>query len=53
MDNKEVTVLGTAYNPKDASKVNRRAKDGSVDVISCLLPVAEYNRIMGGVDRFD
>jgi len=53
MDNKEVTLLSTSYSPKDVSEVNRRAKDGSQNAVSCPLAIAEYNRIMGGVDRFD
>ena len=53
MGNKEVTLLSTSYSPKDVSEVNRRAKDGSQNAVSCPLAIAEYNRIMGGVDRFD
>lgn len=53
MDSKAVTALATTYSPKEISKVNRRAKDGTLDSVSCPLAIAEYNRIMGGIDRFD
>lgn len=53
MDNKEVTVLSTAYDPKEVCTVNRRAKDGTRSAVACPLAISEYNRIMGGVDRFD
>ena len=53
MDNREVTVLSTCHSPKEVRDVTRRAKDGTRSIIPCPLAIAEYNRIMGGVDRFD
>lgn len=53
MDNKEVTVLSTGHDPKEVCSVFRRAKDGTRNSVMCPLPVAHYNKIMGGVDRFD
>ncbi|XP_023597182.1 piggyBac transposable element-derived protein 4 [Trichechus manatus latirostris] len=52
-DNKPVTVLSTFHNPKDITVVKRKNKDGSSSQIPCPRAVAEYNAIMGGVDRFD
>ena len=46
MDNREVTVISTAHDPKEVCSVQRRAKTTDV---TYLLAVAEYNRIMDGV----
>jgi len=53
MDNREVSVLSTCHSPKEVRDVTRRAKDGTHSTVTCPLAIAEYNRIMGGVDRFD
>jgi hypothetical protein len=53
MDNKEVTVLSTACDPTEVCSVIRRAKDGTTSAVACPLAISEYNRTMGGVDRFD
>ena len=53
MDNKEVNMLTNCYNPKNVCLVKRKAKDGSTDMVDCPEAVAQYNRIMGGVDHFD
>lgn len=53
MDNKAVTLLSTAHNPKDTAVVARRNKDGTRVDVPCPLVVEQYNANMGGVDRFD
>lgn len=53
MDSKPVCMLSTAHNPSRAASVNRKMKDGSKTNVSCPEVVSEYNRNMGGVDRFD
>ena len=53
MDYREVSVLSTYHSPKKVCDVTRRAKDGTRSTVTCTLATAEYNRIMGGVDRFD
>jgi hypothetical protein len=52
MNYKEVTCFQLA-SPKNVLEVNRRGIDGSQTATSCQLAIAEYNRIMGDVDRFD
>lgn len=53
MDNRVVTLLSTLHDPRETTTVNRKNKDGTTAVVSCPTVVAEYNKIMGGVDRFD
>lgn len=53
MDSKNVHVLTNYFSPKDTSTVMRRNKDGTRVTVYCPKVVAEYNRIMGGVDKFD
>ncbi|XP_046981064.1 piggyBac transposable element-derived protein 4-like [Schistocerca americana] len=52
-DSKPVCILSNYHNPKHVTTVLRRNKDGSRSELFCPLAVAEYNKIMGGVDRFD
>jgi hypothetical protein len=52
-DNKPVTVLSTYHNPKQVTSVKRKNRNGTSSIIHCPAVVAEYNSIMGGVDRFD
>jgi len=52
-DNKPVTVLSTYHNPKQVTSVKQKNRDGTSSIIPCPAAVAEYNSIMGGVDRFD
>lgn len=53
MDNRPVTALTTAFSPKETSVVKRKNKDGSVTYLYSPIAIAEYNKIMCGVDRFD
>lgn len=46
-------VLSTAFAATEIVTVNRRQKDGSIEVINCPRLVTEYTARMGGVDRFD
>lgn len=52
-DNKPVTLLTTAVSPREVTSVKRTNKDGSKSNVYCPKVVDLYNRIMGGVDRFD
>jgi hypothetical protein len=52
-DNKPVTVLSTYHNTKHVTSVKWKNRDGTSSIIPCPAAVAEYNAIMGGVDRFD
>ncbi|CAH1962173.1 unnamed protein product [Acanthoscelides obtectus] len=55
MDSKNVYVLTNYFYPKDTTTVLRRNKAGERQTVHCPKVVAEYNRIMGGVDtsKFD
>lgn len=53
MDSKPVYLITNYFSPKDTTIVMRKNKDGTRQKVSCPRVVAEYNRIMGGVDRFD
>ncbi|XP_051171925.1 piggyBac transposable element-derived protein 4-like [Leptopilina boulardi] len=53
MDSKPVTVLSTAHDPAFVTEVKRKNRDGSRSNISCPEVIADYNKYMGGVDRFD
>jgi len=52
-DTKIVHVISTAFKPYEYAPVRRTQKDGSRSEVQCPLPVAQYTRRMGGVDRFD
>lgn len=53
MDAKIVTLLSTAHDSETITTVKRTLKNGSKIDVPCPSAVATYNRIMGGVDRFD
>ncbi|CAH1957168.1 unnamed protein product [Acanthoscelides obtectus] len=53
MDSKNVYVLTNYFCPKDTTTVLRRNKAGERQTVYCPKVVPEYNRIMGGVDKFD
>jgi len=53
MDNKPVTMLTSSSSPRTVERILRRNRDGTRTEISCPKAVATYNRIMGGVDKFD
>lgn len=46
-------MLSTAHSPRDTSSVQRKQKDGTKKTVPCPKVVSEYNKRMGGVDRFD
>jgi hypothetical protein len=52
-DNKPVTVLSTYHIPKQVTSVKRKNRVGTSSIIPCPTAVAEYNSIMGGIDRYD
>jgi hypothetical protein len=51
-DNKHVTAPSTYHNPMQVTSVKRKNRDGTSSIVPCPAAVAEYNSIMGGVDRF-
>jgi len=53
MDNKEVHILSNYHNPNDLSIVQRKKKDGNKIQISCPSSIADYNKNMNAVDKFD
>ncbi|XP_008212369.2 piggyBac transposable element-derived protein 4-like [Nasonia vitripennis] len=53
MDRKPVTVLTSAFNPTETVEITRKLKDRSRLPIFCPITIQAYNKIMGGVDRFD
>lgn len=52
-DNKLVSVLSTAFHPKQKTSCGRTQSDGSKKTFDCPLSITEYTKRMGGVDRFD
>ncbi|XP_037034384.1 piggyBac transposable element-derived protein 4-like [Bradysia coprophila] len=53
IDKKPVRFLSTAHSPRNVSNVRRRIGKGSRVDIGCPKVVEDYNKIMGGVDKFD
>lgn len=53
MDSKVVTLLSSTFNPQTTTTVKRTQKSGKRVEVTCPAAVAAYNKIMGGVDRFD
>lgn len=53
MDNKPVHFLSNFLSPKETTTIDRKKRDGSKEKVSCPQVVEMYNKIMGGVDRFD
>ncbi|CAK1592483.1 unnamed protein product [Parnassius mnemosyne] len=52
-DNKLVSILSTAFHPKQKTSCERTQNDGSKKSFPCPLTIIEYTKRMGGVDRFD
>lgn len=52
-DTKLVTVMSTAFHPKETTSCLRTQKDGTKKSFTCPVAVSEYTKRMGGVDRFD
>jgi hypothetical protein len=53
MDNHPVTFLSSFHDPRETTVLKRKNKDGTSTEIFCPEVVAEYNKIMGRVDKFD
>ena len=51
MDNHPVTFLSSFHNPRETTVGKKKNKEGTSTEIFC--PEAEYNKIVGGVNRFD
>lgn len=52
-DRKLVYVMSTNSSPSDITVVKRRAKDESVDNVTCPESVSRYNRFLGDVNLSD
>lgn len=50
---KHVTLLSTAFHPKEKTVCQRMMKDGTKKNFPCPLAIIEYTKRMGWVDRFD
>lgn len=50
---KSVNVISSMHNPQDLSTVKRTNKMGVREEVNCPESIADYNRYMGGVDKFD
>jgi len=53
LDNRPVTFLSSFHDPKETTVVKRENKDGTNTGIFCPEVVAECNKMMGVVDRFN
>lgn len=53
MDKKPVNFLSSAHTPRQTTTVLRRLQNGKRVNVHCPAVVADYNKYMGGVDRFD
>ena len=52
-DKRDVNVISTNYNPKDADVSIERKKNGEVETVLKPKSIVEYNKFMGGVDHSD
>lgn len=52
-DNKGIHFLSNFHNPTQPTKMNRKLKNGEVNIISCSQLVKDYNENMGYVDKAD
>jgi len=50
---KPVTVISSMHNASHSEIVHRKNSRGEKIAISCPSSIADYNRYMGGVDKFD
>jgi len=51
-DTKDVLMMSNCHTPEE-TEVQRKKKDGTTENISCPVPIAFYNKYMGGVDHAD
>nr|XP_037289808.1 piggyBac transposable element-derived protein 4-like [Rhipicephalus microplus] len=52
-DNRNVTMLSNFHDPSEVVEVNRTLSNGAKVGVTCPKVVSDYNKFMGGVDRFD
>ncbi|KAF2880144.1 hypothetical protein ILUMI_26033 [Ignelater luminosus] len=52
-DERCISFLSNYHNPDELTNVNRRQKNGFLQVIPCLSVVKDYNKFMSGVDKAD
>lgn len=52
-NNKDVFILTNFHDPLEMSEVQRKQKDGTKCVYPCPPCVADYNKNMSAVDKFD
>lgn len=50
---KPVVIISTIHNPSENGVVKRKNKEGIREDVNCPKSVYDYNKYMGGVDRFD
>lgn len=50
---KSVMVASNMHNATEMDTVLRTNKNGKKETVQCPKSIADYNRFMGGVDRFD
>jgi hypothetical protein len=50
---KSVIVASTFHNPATTVNVSRTNKVGQKEEVKCPESISEYNKYMGGVDKFD
>lgn len=52
-DNKGIHFLSNFHDPTQSTQMNRKLKDGQVNIINCSQLVKDYNENMGYVDKAD
>ena len=51
-DTKDVLLMSNCHTP-EMTNVQRKKKDGTIQEVSCPVPIAFYNKYMGGMDHAD
>ncbi|XP_029348064.1 piggyBac transposable element-derived protein 4-like, partial [Acyrthosiphon pisum] len=50
---KPVTLISNMHNASESTIVNRKNKKGEKIAVKCPVGITDYNKHMGGVDKFD
>eukprot|EP00102_Acyrthosiphon_pisum_P023364 XP_016660574.1 PREDICTED: piggyBac transposable element-derived protein 4-like [Acyrthosiphon pisum] len=50
---KPVTLISNMHNASESTIVNRKNKKGEKIAVKCPVGISDYNKHMGGVDKFD
>ena len=51
-DTKDVLLMSNCHEPEE-TMISRKQKNGSLQDVACPVPIAFYNKYMGGVDHAD